>query len=79
MQRKSISGRGRGSTASLRAEHVHRPERTLVWLGKGEQEEGVKEVRQEPGKDQIVDSFVLSSMMKFQCRVLRRVIGSDPY
>lgn len=50
-----------------------------MWLGKGEQEEGVKEIRQEPGKDQIVDSFVLSSMMKFQCRVLRRVIGSDPY
>lgn len=46
------------STASLRAEHVHRPERILAWLGQGEQEEGIKETRWEPGKDQISDGLV---------------------
>lgn len=56
---------------SLRAKHVHRPERILMWLAEGEQEEGIKETRWEPGKDQISDGLVLSSMTKYQCRVLR--------
>lgn len=66
------------NTGSLRAEHVHRLERILVWLGQGEQEEGLKDTRREPGKDQILDGLVLLSMMKCQCRVLR-ARGSDPY
>lgn len=66
MGRKSISGQEVASTASLRAEHVHRRERILVWLGQGEQEEGIKETRWEPGKNQISDGLILFFFCTFK-------------